>query len=53
VTDGAVDPGSIATLVALRRRYRPEPAAGAAGDDVLAAALDPGSGLVAGGAARA
>ena len=44
VTDGAVDPAAIRTLVDLRRRYRPEPAGG--GSDVFAPALEPGSGLV-------
>jgi hypothetical protein len=43
VADGRVDPGAIATLVDLRRRYRPEEAEGT---DVLAPALAPGSGLV-------
>jgi ABC-type nitrate/sulfonate/bicarbonate transport system substrate-binding protein len=44
VTDGAVDPAAIRTLVDLRRRYRPEPVDG--GSDVFAPALEPGSGLV-------
>jgi ABC-type nitrate/sulfonate/bicarbonate transport system substrate-binding protein len=43
VPDGVVDPGSIRTLVELRRRYRPEEADGA---DVFAPALEPGSGLL-------
>jgi ABC-type nitrate/sulfonate/bicarbonate transport system substrate-binding protein len=46
VTDGAVDPAAIRTLVDLRRRYRPEPVEGAGGADVFAPALEPGSGLV-------
>jgi len=60
VTDGAVDPAAIRTLVDLRRRYRPEPAAGTGGAggaggsdgggaDVFAPALEPGSGLLAHG----
>jgi ABC-type nitrate/sulfonate/bicarbonate transport system substrate-binding protein len=43
VPDGVVDPGSIRTLVDLRRRYRPETADGA---DVFAPALQAGSGLL-------
>lgn len=43
VPDGVVDPGSIRTLVDLRRRYRPETVAGA---DVFAPALEAGSGLL-------
>jgi ABC-type nitrate/sulfonate/bicarbonate transport system substrate-binding protein len=46
VTDGAVDTGSLRTLVDLRRRYRPEVVDGA---DVFAPALEPGSGLVVAG----
>jgi hypothetical protein len=43
VADGVVDPGSIRTLVELRRRYRPETVDGA---DVFAPALEAGSGLL-------
>lgn len=39
---GPVDRGALATLVALRRRYLPEPD----GSDPLARALEPGSGLL-------
>jgi hypothetical protein len=42
VPDGAVDPASIRVLVGLRRRYGPE-----LDGDPLAAALDPGDGLIA------
>jgi ABC-type nitrate/sulfonate/bicarbonate transport system substrate-binding protein len=43
VADGTVDPAAIRTLVELRRRYRPE---AAAGQDVFAPALAAGSGLL-------
>jgi ABC-type nitrate/sulfonate/bicarbonate transport system substrate-binding protein len=43
VPDGAVDPAALATVVGLRRRYRPETGGGA---DVFAPALAAGSGLV-------
>jgi hypothetical protein len=46
VTDGAVDPAAIRTLVDLRRRYRPEPAGPGGPADAFAPALEPGSGLV-------
>jgi hypothetical protein len=43
VADGVVDPAAIRTLVELRRRYRPE---SAAGQDAFAPALVAGSGLL-------
>ena len=42
VPDGVVEPASIRVLVGLRRRYGPE-----LDGDPLAAALDPGDGLIA------
>jgi ABC-type nitrate/sulfonate/bicarbonate transport system substrate-binding protein len=43
VPDGAVDPAALATIIELRRRYRPETGGGA---DVFAPALAAGSGFV-------